>query len=149
MGSALQWLAAKRNLVGMKHKSFKNAIIDPIQGLLYIWMDHSIMSRAATGGKAAKAWSLAGFWEIENGGGSGGVPVKWPPVWQPYLPKIYRGGPVVNVHKEVSLGIVVPIMDRGIEPGLHQFQMSHHPWTFNFMLTLPSKLTIIYFQKSP
>ena len=28
---------------------------------------------------------------------------------------------------EVSLGIVVPIMDRGIEPGLHQFQMSHHP----------------------
>ena len=43
----------------------------------------------------------------------------------PCLSKIYSGGPVVNVHKEVSLGIVLPIMDRGIKPGLHQFQMSN------------------------
>jgi hypothetical protein len=30
---------------------------------------HNI-NRAAMGGKAAKAWSLAGFWEIETRGGS-------------------------------------------------------------------------------
>ena len=29
-----------------------------------------IRLRAATGGKAAKAWSLSGFWEIDNGGGA-------------------------------------------------------------------------------
>ena len=29
--------------------------------------------KAATGGKAAKVWFLAGFWEIENGGGSDGA----------------------------------------------------------------------------
>ena len=42
-----------------------------------------LRQRAATGHKA-------GFWERENGGG---VPVKWPPLWCPCLPKIYRGGP--------------------------------------------------------
>ena len=41
----------------------------------------SSLGRAATGGKAAKAWSLAVFWEIENNGGSGGAPVKWPPLF--------------------------------------------------------------------
>ena len=50
--------------------------------------------RAATGGKAAKSWSLARFSELESGGGSGGAPVKWPPLWLPWLPKIYHGGPV-------------------------------------------------------
>ena len=37
-------------------------------------------NRAATGGKAAKAWSLARFWKIESGGGCGGGPVNWPPL---------------------------------------------------------------------
>ena len=54
-------------------------------------------SRAATGGKAAKAWSLAGFCEIENG--SGGAPVKWLPLWHRCIPKIYHGG-----HEEKKLG---------------------------------------------
>ena len=49
------------------------------------------MFRDATGGKAAKAWSLAGFWELEKGG-CRSAPVKWPPLWLPCLPKIYRGG---------------------------------------------------------
>ena len=37
--------------------------------------------RATTGGMAANAWSLAGFWEIENSSGS--MPVKRPPLWRP------------------------------------------------------------------
>ena len=51
-------------------------------------------SRAATGGKVAKAWSLAVFWEIEKGGGCGGATVKLPPLWRPCPPKIYHCGPV-------------------------------------------------------
>ena len=62
----------------MKHKSFKNVISDPIQGLIYIWMDHLILSGASMGGKAAKAWSLAEFRELENGCGSNCALVKWP-----------------------------------------------------------------------
>ena len=38
-------------------------------------------------------WSLAGFWEIENCGSSGGALVKWLPLWRPCLPKIYCGSP--------------------------------------------------------
>ena len=57
---------------------------------LYNWLTHL---RVATGGKAAKAWSLAGFWETEICGGSSGVPVKWQPLWRPCLPQIYGGGP--------------------------------------------------------
>ena len=52
--------------------------------------------RAATEGKAAKVWSLAGFCEIENGGG---VLVKWPPLWHPCLPKIYHGSPEHDIWK--------------------------------------------------
>ena len=50
-------------------------------------------SRAATGDKAAKAWSFAGFWEIEYGGGSESLLMNWLPLWHPCLPKIYLGGP--------------------------------------------------------
>ena len=50
----------------------------------------SLKARSATGGKAANAWSLAGFWKIGNGCGSGCVPVKW---LHPCLSKIYRGSP--------------------------------------------------------
>ena len=150
MGSALQWLAAKRNLVGMKHKRFKNVIPDPIQGLLYKWMNHLILSRASMGGKAAKAWSFAEFWELKNGGGSGCALVKWPPVWRPCLPKIYHGGPVVNVHKEVSFGNCAAYNGPGNWTWVASISnVTHHPWTFNFMLTLPSKLTINCSQKSP
>ena len=51
---------------------------------------------AATWGKASKAWSLAWFWEIENGIGSGAL-VKWLSLWRPCLPKIYRGGPEMHM----------------------------------------------------
>ena len=46
-------------------------------------------SRAATGDKAAKAWSFAGFWETENSSCSGSALVKWPRLWCSCLPKIY------------------------------------------------------------
>ena len=62
----------------------------------HVYVNSCVLTvRAATRGKAAKAWSLGGFSEIENGGGgrSGGAPVKWPPLWRPWLPNIYRGGP--------------------------------------------------------
>ena len=49
--------------------------------------------RAAKRGKAAKAWPLDGFCTIEIDGGSGGTPVKVPPLWRPCLPKIYHGNP--------------------------------------------------------
>ena len=55
--------------------------------------------RTATRGKAAKAWSLARFSELESGGSSGGAPAKWPPLWLPCLPKIYRGGPNYLIDK--------------------------------------------------
>ena len=45
------------------------------------------------GGKAAKAWSLTGFCEIENGGSRGNTPVKWPPLCRPSPPKLYLGSP--------------------------------------------------------
>ena len=47
------------------------------------------------GGKAAKAWSC---------GDSGSVLVKWPPLWRPCLPKIYRGGPEHTYICSYSLG---------------------------------------------
>ena len=37
------------------------------------WSCFAFLHRAAMGGKAAKAWSLAGFWKIENSGGSEGA----------------------------------------------------------------------------
>ena len=40
--------------------------------------------------------ATTGFWGAENGSGSCGTHVKWPPLWQPCLPKIYRGGPDMN-----------------------------------------------------
>ena len=49
-------------------------------------------------GKAAKAWSLAGFREIEKDGGGSSAPVKWPPLLHPCLPKIYHGS-----HASVSV----------------------------------------------
>ena len=60
--------------------------------------DHAVLNRlnAATGGKAAKAWTLARFWGLESGGGSG-TPAKWPPLWLPCLPKIYCGGPEASL----------------------------------------------------
>ena len=61
-------------------------------GLLFRTLD-----RADMGGKAAKAWSLAWFWEIENGSGSGSVQVKWPPLFRRCLPKIYLGGPAIEL----------------------------------------------------
>ena len=66
-------------------------------------------SRAATGGKAAKAWSLARFSELESGGSSGGAPAKWPPLWLPCLPKIYRGGP------EKYIGIMTSYFGQAVD----------------------------------
>ena len=60
----------------------------------YQYPEFQILFRAATGGKAAKSWSLAGFWEIENGCGSGGPPhatmVSLPAKNLPWLPCCYR-----------------------------------------------------------
>ena len=57
------------------------------------------MHRATTGGKAAKAWYLAGFGEIENGG-SGGAPLTLPLLWRPCLPKLYRGSPEAGSERQ-------------------------------------------------
>ena len=48
--------------------------------------------RAATRGKTYKTSILSGFCAIERGGGSGGMPVMWQPLWRSCLPEIYRGG---------------------------------------------------------
>ena len=49
------------------------------------------LNRAATGGKAAKAWSLAGFLEIELWRAG-----EMAALWHPCLPKIYYGGPEIR-----------------------------------------------------
>ena len=94
--------AGKRSMhkITLLHK----LVLEPLHGVwLFLWinavfcntMKVLFIDRAAPGGYAAKAWSLAGFWKIENGGSSGSTPVKWPPLWRPCLPKIYRGGPAL------------------------------------------------------
>jgi hypothetical protein len=39
---------------------------------------------------------LPGFCRIESGGGSGGKPLMWPPLWGPCLPKIGHGSPEIT-----------------------------------------------------
>ena len=53
----------------------------------------SLKVRGATPTKAPKAWALSKFCRIEGGGGSGGTPLMWPPLWGPCLPKFGRGAP--------------------------------------------------------
>ena len=62
------------------------------------FVDHlglCIFSRAATRSKTARTAVLPEFCEIEHGGSSGGVMASAAVVWLFYLPRIYRGGPVL------------------------------------------------------
>ena len=56
--------------------------------------------RAATAGKAPKAWALPGFSRLESGSSSSGMSLMWLPLWRLCLPKIGRGGPERPVHLE-------------------------------------------------
>ena len=66
--------------------------IQKISGICFFF----IHCRAATGSKAAKAWSLARFKEVENNSGSSHALVKWLPLWRHCLTKICCGAPAVS-----------------------------------------------------
>jgi hypothetical protein len=102
--------------------------------------------RAATAGKAPKARSLPGFCRIESGGGSGGKPLMWPPLWGPCLPKIGHGGPEITsiiffdkgIHSSV-LFIVMSIY--------HQFLylVEHNSKNSKYILTIMA-ISVMEFQ---
>ena len=60
--------------------------------------------RAAMTGKATEAQVLPGFCRIESGDGR---QLMWPPLWQPCLPKIGCGGPVVDDKSMTFFSILI------------------------------------------
>ena len=87
-----------------------------------------------------KAWSLAGFWKIENSGGSGTAPVKWLPLWRPCLPKIYCGGPKGSIIFPSWFTVAIFGLQCGFVWQLHiSFMASQWScWSFSFGSNWPN-----------